>query len=242
MKRLFLLLALAFPAVLPAAAPGGNDSGSGDAARSLYSSDQLAQEITNALQAHFRLQGELDLELARPWTPPDQSAVKWDFAVEEYPGIAGANMLLRIRLKADGKVVDNKALMVHAELWRDVWVTREPLRDGTVFSTDVLDTRRVDVFAERDALPADEGGDSYIISRQVAQDHVLTWHDIARRPLVHRGEVVDVTGSEGMLSLRMKALAMETGSRGDLVTVRNLESRKDVTGVVVGEDEVQVHF
>ncbi|HEY3756997.1 MAG TPA: flagellar basal body P-ring formation chaperone FlgA [Opitutaceae bacterium] len=232
MKRLFLFAVLLFPAMLQA----------DDSARSLYSSDQLVQEITNALQAHFRLQGELDVDLPRPWTAPEQSAVKWEFGIEEYPGLAGANMLLRIRLKADGQVVDNHALMVHASLWRDVWVAKLPLRDGTVFSPELLDTRRVDVFVERDALPTDEGGDSYVFGRQVAQDRVITWHDITRRPLVHRGQVVDVTGSEGSLSLRMKALAMETGARGDLVTVRNLESRKDITGIVVGEDQVQVRF
>lgn len=211
-------------------------------ARSLYSSDQLVQEITRSLQSHFHLQGELNVDLPRPWTPPAQAAQKWDFAIAEFPGIPGANMLLRIRLRADGQVVDDHALMVHASLWRDVWVAREPLRDGTVFSPDLLDTRRADVFVERDALPAEEGGDSYIFARQVAPDRIITWHDIARRPLVHRGEVVDVTASEGSLSLRMKALAIETGARGDLILVRNLESRKDITAIVTGDDEVEIHF
>lgn len=231
-RGLFLCLSLALPAAIQADEP----------ARSLYSSDQLVQAITSDLQAHFRLQGELDLQLAQPWTAPTVAAQKWDFAISEYPGIPSANMLLRIRLQADGKAVDSHSLMVRASLWRDVWVAREPLRDGTVFSPSLLDTRRADVFAERDALPADEGGDSYIFCRQVSPDSVITWHDIARRPLVHRGEVVDVIGSEGTLSLRMKALAVETGAQGDLITVRNLDSRRTCSAIVIGEDEVQIHF
>lgn len=227
-----LALALAVLPAAPAAAP----------ALSLYSSDELVQQIAQSLQSHFQLQGELDLSLVRPWTAPTQGAQKWDFAITEFPGIPSANMLLQIQLSADGKVVDNHSLMVHASLWRDAWVAREPLRDGVVFSPSLLDTRRVDVFVERDALPADEGGDAYIFCRQVAPDRVLTWHDIARRPLVHRGEVVDVTGTEGELSLRMKALATQTGAQGDLITVRNLESRKLISAIVTGEDQVQVQF
>nr|MDP9126469.1 flagellar basal body P-ring formation chaperone FlgA [Pseudomonadota bacterium] len=106
----------------------------------------------------------------------------------------------------------------------------------------LLDARRIDAFHERDALSAGEGDDSYIFARQVQPDRLITWHDIARRPLVHRGQVVDVTAAEGRLSLTMKALAMENGARGDLVTVRNLESRKDISAIVVGDDRVQVHF
>jgi flagella basal body P-ring formation protein FlgA len=40
----------------------------------------------------------------------------------------------------------------------------------------------------------------------------------------------------------MKALAMENGSQGDTVTVRNPQSRKDFAAMVVDENRVQVRF
>jgi flagella basal body P-ring formation protein FlgA len=73
-------------------------------------------------------------------------------------------------------------------------------------------------------------------------DSLITWHDLARRPLVKKGDIVDVIATEGLLSVSMKALAMENGVRGDLVTVRNLETRKDISGIVVSDDRVEVHF
>ncbi len=72
-----------------------------------------------------------------------------------------------------------------------------------------------------------------MFARDVPPDRVLTWHDIARRPLVRKGEVVEVAASEGRLFLSMKALALQAGARGDLITVRNLESLKDISGLVV---------
>jgi flagella basal body P-ring formation protein FlgA len=40
----------------------------------------------------------------------------------------------------------------------------------------------------------------------------------------------------------MKALAMENGAQGDVVTVRNPESRKDFAAQVIDENRVQVRF
>jgi flagella basal body P-ring formation protein FlgA len=40
----------------------------------------------------------------------------------------------------------------------------------------------------------------------------------------------------------MKALAMESGARGDTVTVRNPQSQKNFAAVVVDENRVQVRF
>ncbi len=230
--RLSLLLALLLPAGLRAA----------DSSPTLYSSDQLVADLTADLQKHFHSDGELSLELLRTWTAPARSAQHWDFAIAEYPGMASSNMLLRIRLKADGVVVDDSSFVVHAVLLRDVWYTRNPVASGTAFDASLLEARRTDVFRQRDTLSAKDGDDSFVISRELSADHMLTWHDVGRRPLVHRGQVVDVRASEGRLLLTMKAIALENGARGDLVTVRNLETRKDISAVVVGDQRVEVHF
>ena len=40
----------------------------------------------------------------------------------------------------------------------------------------------------------------------------------------------------------MKALALQNGAVGDIVTVRNPESRRDFSALVVDENHVQVRF
>jgi len=230
--RLTLFLALLLPAGLRAAEPEAT----------LYSSDQLLADLTTALTQHFHADGELQLDLIRSWSPPQRSAQHWDFAISEYPGVAASNMLLRIRLKADGVVVDESSFVVHAELLREVWFTRNPIVGNTAFEAALFEARRIDVLRQRDTLAAKDGDDSWVISHDMGADKVLTWHDVARRPMVHRGQVVDVRAAEGQLLLTMKALCMENGARGDLVTVRNLETRKDISAIVTGDQQVQVHF
>jgi flagella basal body P-ring formation protein FlgA len=40
----------------------------------------------------------------------------------------------------------------------------------------------------------------------------------------------------------MKGLAMQNGAQGEAVTIRNPDSRRDFTAIVVNENHVQVRF
>jgi flagella basal body P-ring formation protein FlgA len=204
--------------------------------------EQLLTLLTHDLSAHFNLEGDLQLELVRDWAPPARIASAWQLIALEYPSVPSSSMLVRCRVAADNAVVGETTFIVRASLWRDVWATRQPLTIGATFDASMLETRRVDLFRERDALPAAVGDRSFIFARGVPAGRLLTWHDIARRPLVKKGEIVEVSAADGMLLVTMKALAMENGAQGDTVTVRNPESQKNFAAVVVDENHVQVRF
>ena len=86
------------------------------------------------------------------------------------------------------------------------------------------------------------GDQTFLFTRGVNSGRVVTWRDVARRPLVRKGDVVEVSATEGNLSITMKAIALQSGAQGEAVTLRNLESRKDFTAFVVDENRVQVRF
>jgi flagella basal body P-ring formation protein FlgA len=202
----------------------------------------VVEALSRDLAAHFNLEGDLQLELLRPWTPPAVVAADWRIIVNEYPSVANSAMLLRCSWLADGVPAGEGTLTLRAALWRDAWVARQPLTNGAIFDPAALETRRVDLFRDRDALPASVGDQSYIFARGVNPGRLVTWRDIARRPLVRKGDLVEVTAADGMLSISMKALAMQNGAQGEAVTLRNLESRKDFTAFVIDENRAQVRF
>lgn len=204
--------------------------------------EHFIAEVARDLSSHFNLEGDLQLEFIRPWSPPSRLAEVWTLEMIEYPTVPSASMLLRCRVLADGFAVAEPTLVLRAALWRDVWVARQPLASGSTFDPSALESRRVDLLRERDALPATVGDRSYAMARYVSAGRLLTWHDITRRPLVRKGSLVEVSATEGQLQITMKALAMENGSQGDTVTVRNPESRKDFAAMVVDENRVQVRF
>jgi flagella basal body P-ring formation protein FlgA len=236
---LSLLMFAGLPALLPAAATVATVDAS--AAAPLDQARFIAA-LGRDLATHFNLTGELALELLRPWSPPARVAGNWQVVVTEYPSIAASSMLVRCRLVADGTDTGEATVVLRAALWRDAWVARQPLPAGAVFDPARLETRRVDLFRERDALPADVGDNTFVLVRALSPNRLLNWRGIARRPLVRKGELVDVGAVDGMLQITMKGLAMENGAQGDTVTVRNLESNKDIHAQVVAENRVQVRF
>ncbi len=204
--------------------------------------ERLIDALTREVAAHFNLEGDLELELVRDWAPPARIASAWQVNVLEYPSVPSSSMLVRVRVLADHAPAAETTLVLRASHWRDVWATRQLLTVGAVFDAAELESRRVDLFRERDVVPATVGDRSFIFARAVSAGRLLTWHDIARRPLVKKGEVVEVSATDGPLVVTMKALAMENGAQGDTVTVRNPESQKNFAAIVVDENRVQVRF
>jgi len=223
------------PAVAAVAVPASKTS-------TPLSRDQFLGALARDLSTHFNLDGELELELLRPWTPPSRVAGTWTVSVVEFPAVPSSSMLVRSRVQADGMVVADLPVVLRAAHWRDAWVTRLPIVAGAVFDPAQLEARRLDLFRERDSVPASVGDRTYIFARATPAGRPLTWRDIARRPLVKKGSFVEVSAADGLLLVTMKALAMENGAQGDTVTVRNPESQKNFAATVVDENRVQVRF
>jgi flagella basal body P-ring formation protein FlgA len=234
MRRLLLSLALAATAAF--AAPEAT------VVRAPLTQDAATAALSRDLASHFNLEGELTLELLRSWAPPARVAADWQVVITEYPTVATSAMMVRCRFVADGVAAGDATLTLRAALWRDAWVARQPVTNGTTFDPSLLETRRVDLFRERDALPASVGDQTFVFSRAINPGRVVTWRDVGRRPLVRKGDLVEVSAAEGTLNITMKALALQNGAAGDPITLRNLESRKDFTAFVIDENRAQVRF
>lgn len=204
--------------------------------------DQFLDDLRRELVAHFNLEGDLQLDLPRGWTSPTKPAARWTVEVTEFPSAVSAAMLVRYRIAGDGVVAAENALVFTARHFRDVWVAREPIANGATFDRANLDTRRVDLFRDREALPVTGGDSNFIYARAVGARRTLTWRDLTRRPLVRKGDLVEVSISDGRLRVTMKGLALENGAQGDTVNVQNPDTRKRFAAVVTHENQVQVRF
>ena len=239
MRRLVLILSTFAVALLSPAVSAANESAAG---LTPLTSAAVVEALRADLTSHFNLDGDLQLELLRAWNPPAVVASDWRVIVNEYPSLAGSAMLLRCAWLADGAPAGEGIITVRAVLWRDAWVARQPLANGSAFDVSALETRRVDMFRDREAVPASVGDESYLMARAVNSGRIVTWRDIARRPLVRKGDLVEVSAADGMLSVTLKALALQNGAQGEAVTLRNIESRKDFTAFVVDTNRAQVRF
>jgi flagella basal body P-ring formation protein FlgA len=206
-----------------------------------FTQDMLLTELSRQISERFQVRGDLKLDVVRPFGSL-AVAGPVEVVILGCPSRLSSSLLLQVRLQKDGRALGDYSVNLRAQLFRDVWVARTPIERGSNFDSTQLDTQRVDTLQQRDVVPADgtEGDLTYACS--VPASRMLTWRDLTRRSLVRKGQIVEVTAVDGMLSITTKAMAMENGAAGDVVKLRNLESKRDFSALVVAEARAQVRF
>lgn len=204
--------------------------------------DLVLSSVREQVASHFNAEGDLQLELLRPWVDSAAVSAPIEVTVAEFPLQLSSSVLVRLKAVSAGTVLFDSTVTMRAQLMRDAWVTRQPAARDEVFDPANLETRKVDFLRERDALPTTSGDRNCSFNRSVQAGRVVTWRDVSRRALVKKGEFVEVAAVEGALTVSMRGLALQSGAAGDVIAVRNIDSKKEIAAQVVSENRVQIHF
>ena len=196
-------------------------------------------EITERIRAHFGLEGDLHLVPVNGgnFAPKAGATV----SVVEFPANISAQFLLRVRTEVLGEASQEQTIVLRANLWRYGWRLRRPSQSGEMLDLSALEPVRIDVLRDRGALSSMPQGD-YIFTRAVPPDRLLTWRDLAARPIVRRGQVVEVLAQSGPVSVSLKGMAMKDGARNETIRIRNLQSNREFTAQVTGESRAVIRL
>lgn len=157
--------------------------------------------------------------------------------------LTSSSTVLRFQLTDDTQTYGPFAASVRVQVLAEVWIARRRLNPGDELDRDNFSTREADLVREPKAVPADSSVFTrYELARAIAPERPLQWSDLAPRSLVRKGGIVDVVANEGFLSISMKGLATRSGALGEVITIRNLESKREFAAEVVDENKVRVHF
>src|SRR6202035_4479577 len=118
-------------------------------------------------------------------------------------------------------------------------LTRDAQRNDILKSSDVTTERRP---------KAEVGGDAASrklavgiqTRKQLRKGQALRAADIGKPDLVQRDDNVTLIYEAAGLYLTIRGKAMESGTDGDVVNVLNLQSKRTVSGVVIGRDQVAI--
>ena len=207
-----------------------------------FTQEQLLADLTRQLTDHFQSRGDLQLDLLRPWPPLAATPGSVEVVILDCPARLTSSLLLQVRLQSGGRLLGDFSLQLKAQLMREVWVARTPIERDSNFDPNQLDTRRLDVLQERDTVPTDTAETDFTYASSVSAGRLLSWRNLTHRALIRKGQIVEVSAIDGMLTITTKALAMENGAAGETIKLRNLESKKDFSALVVAEARAQVRF
>jgi flagella basal body P-ring formation protein FlgA len=112
-------------------------------------------------------------------------------------------------------------------------------RNEVIKSSDVMIERRPKAEVGNDAAARDSAVGMQA-RRQLRTGQALRVTDLAKPDLVTRDQNVTLIYESGGLYLTIRGKALEGGTEGDAVNVLNLQSKRTVSGIVVGRGQVSV--
>lgn len=204
----------------------------------------LVTSIESALVNKLGLPGRVELTpIGRlPKVPMDGRPIDVDL-LETPKRLTGSGVVLRYEILRSGEPAGEWRTVFRCRHLAEVWVPTRRIDSGEVLLPMDFESLEVDLTRNAKAVVADpEYFSRYELARAVYPGRPITWGDLAPRSMVRKGELVDVVVREGGLSISMKAMATRTGALGDIVAVRNLESKREFPAEVIDEKTVQVFF
>lgn len=207
----------------------------------LLAESELRDLLTATLQQDsIRDRGELELHLIRPWAAvnvPDETLA---LRILDLPasGIS-PNCILRFELAAGPERLGPWQVIVQARIWKEVLISRTPLRRGQPLADADLAVERRDVLLLRE--PLDERTlrtRALELVENVPAGQPILARSLRPKPAVLRGQLVDGLVREGSLNISLKVEVLSDGLPGQTVRVRNPKSKRELYAKVQDEQTV----
>lgn len=186
--------------------------------------------------------GKLELQLTQPWKAPTVPNEPLTVKILELP-TAGVtpSFIIRFQLCDRDKSLGVWQSSVRAHVWRNVWIAKSDLRRGTLIANADITSERRDVLPLHASLARISAHDtSSELAQSVPAGTILLGRMLRPRTLIHRGQIANALVEDGGMSITTKVEALEDGAAGQIIHIRNVASRRDLTGKVINNDTVSI--
>ncbi len=224
-------------AASPAAVAASDDAGDEQAQSSGYRS--LRDVLLDNLASHT---GLLRQQLVVDFRPQDQQLLKlfephFQFHAALKRGRNLSNVTWTVTITSDGQS-QSATISASVRYWQDQVVASQPLAYKQVIrAADILQRRTlVDQLEESPVLKVDQVVGN-MAALEIKPGTVITARLVDPVPLVRSGQLVTVSLQQGNIQLKTVARAMESGTFGQTIRVRNETTRNVFEVVMSGPQE-----
>ena len=203
--------------------------------------EDLAERIAFMLAEEYRnVQGEFQVEFLRPQetiTIPD-GVVEVSLRSPLSGGLR-SRVLLRYEVKVNDESVYTADMPAEIKVFREVLVSNRRLNRKEHLTSDDVNLETWDILKLRDE-PVDPVTElsAFQVHYSVMKGTILTQRHVRMIPVVSRGDIVIGQLQRGLLKINLQVEVIEEAAPGQTVRVRNIKSRKLLTGIVSNENTI----
>jgi len=207
-----------------------------------------ASELGKMLEAELKVlllpkkSGELELVPTRPLPTIAVPANKTlQLRVLYHPGTPMAYMRIKFSLHTEDEQLGEWTVYYRAKLYQDVWIARSSSQAKKTLDQVDLAKERRDVINVRQLLwHGNKANSKFCLAQGISSGSLIYDRHIKLTPVVKRGQIADAFVQIRSLTVRLKVEVLEDGAPGEMVRIRNLQSKKEIRGVVINEKFIRV--
>ncbi len=145
-------------------------------------------------------------------------------------------------VRVEGRVVENLSIPGRVNAVVPVAVADGKLSRGDVISASDVTMEPENIAGLRRPCLDRQEAVGKRVKRTVSPGQPLSRSDLDRPVLVKRRHMVSMELKNGALYLQARGVAEENGKKGDVISVKNTSSGRNVSCTVTGEKQVQVEY
>lgn len=196
--------------------------------------------ITSVQQAY---QDDLDniAEIIPPRLSPIRASKTAKINLKVVGDIRNGRLPVELTLVEDKRIIRKQRLFVKIDFFTKVWALNKSLDAGhTIVKEDIHEIKLASRKVARGQITDHELAIGAQLRRASKADTPLSKSLLKIPKLIKRGSLVELIFQKGGIFLIAEGEALGDGQRGDMIKVKNLKSKKIVTGRVIGVNKVDV--
>lgn len=148
---------------------------------------------------------------------------------------------VHVNLYKESKLVISRQVRVCIDYFKDVLVTSDRIKRHEVITSDKfrIEKQKVTYLTERPLTSENELLGKWA-KRSIGKRQILTSGMVESIPAVTSGQQVSILYRSPGFEISARGVALETGHKGDLVRVRNIQSKKVIVCTILDDETVQV--
>lgn len=150
---------------------------------------------------------------------------------------------MRVEIYREGKLVEKGSVSMDVRHFDDFLVPIKRIKRYDILTADLFEVRRFDVTSVSEEMLSDV---SFIDGRRATQNLQAGRYIPLRRmeliPDIEKREPVLIIGGGGLFEIRVRGEALQDGRIGQTIKVKNIDSKKILSGVIIAPGVVELLF
>ncbi|KTD16981.1 flagellar basal body P-ring formation chaperone FlgA [Legionella jordanis] len=130
---------------------------------------------------------------------------------------------------------------VKIRIQKSVIIAKRPLPKGVKISSEDIEIQEIDSnLLKQGYFTRSEEVIDHLTKTSIAQGSAINPTYLKTESLIHKGEQVSIEAVNEVIHVSMSGIALNDGSEGDVIQVKNLSSKKIIEATVSGKQQVRV--